>query len=151
MHTCTYILTCMCAHIMHGVFLPIKYIHEYVHVYDCTDRYVNGVRPGQYGVPRPFYFPFQPSYWLGRPHGTRMKVVSLTILYILLLCTYMYVHVHLQTCTGMYTCMYVYMYVRMCTISGQSQRHVRTCTYVHQEVCKYGSISYMFIGIVVVY
>ena len=25
--------------------------------------YVNEVKPGQYGVPKPFYFPFLPSYW----------------------------------------------------------------------------------------
>jgi hypothetical protein len=36
-------------------------------------RYVNGVKPGQFGVPKPFYFPFQPSYWLGRPLNSKMK------------------------------------------------------------------------------
>ena len=39
-------------------------------------RYVNGVKPGQYGVPRPFYFPFQPSYWLGRPLKSKKNDVS---------------------------------------------------------------------------
>jgi hypothetical protein len=38
-------------------------------------RYVNGVKPGQFGVPKPFYFPFQPSYWLGRPLNSKMKDV----------------------------------------------------------------------------
>ena len=33
-------------------------------------RYVNEVKPGRYGVPRPFYFPLQPSYWAGRPCRT---------------------------------------------------------------------------------
>ena len=42
------------------------HLHTYTLMYnDC--RYVNGVKPGQYGVPKPFYFPFLPSYWLGRP------------------------------------------------------------------------------------
>ncbi|XP_030830907.1 ATP-binding cassette transporter subfamily A isoform X1 [Strongylocentrotus purpuratus] len=27
--------------------------------------YVEGVYPGTYGIPKPFYFPFQPSYWCG--------------------------------------------------------------------------------------
>ena len=26
--------------------------------------YIEGVRPGKYGVAKPFYFPFMPSYWL---------------------------------------------------------------------------------------
>ena len=29
-------------------------------------RYIENVFPGDYGVPRPFYFPFQPSYWCGK-------------------------------------------------------------------------------------
>ena len=28
--------------------------------------YIEGVWPGRYGVAKPFYFPFQPSYWLGQ-------------------------------------------------------------------------------------
>ncbi|CAI8053623.1 ATP-binding cassette sub-family A member 3 [Geodia barretti] len=36
-------------------------------IYMLIAWYVNGVKPGQYGVPKPFYFPFLPSYWLGRP------------------------------------------------------------------------------------
>ena len=28
-------------------------------------RYVNGVKPGPYGIRQPFYFPFLPSYWIG--------------------------------------------------------------------------------------
>ena len=28
--------------------------------------YIEGVWPGRYGVAKPFYFPFMPSYWLGQ-------------------------------------------------------------------------------------
>ena len=28
--------------------------------------YIEGVYPGKYGVAKPFYFPFMPSYWLGQ-------------------------------------------------------------------------------------
>ncbi|CAI7992152.1 ATP-binding cassette sub-family A member 2 [Geodia barretti] len=44
-------------------------------VYMLIAWYVNGVKPGQYGVPKPIYFPFQPSYWLGRPLTSKTKKV----------------------------------------------------------------------------
>ena len=28
-------------------------------------RYVEAVFPGEYGIPKPFYFPCLPSYWCG--------------------------------------------------------------------------------------
>ena len=28
-------------------------------------RYVEAVFPGEYGIPKPFYFPCMPSYWCG--------------------------------------------------------------------------------------
>eukprot|EP00047_Mylnosiga_fluctuans_P017548 m.62444 g.62444 ORF g.62444 m.62444 type:complete len:913 (+) comp7137_c2_seq4:3-2741(+) len=31
--------------------------------YSLLTWYIEGVFPGDYGVPRPWYFPFQPSYW----------------------------------------------------------------------------------------
>jgi len=34
---------------------------------------VNEVKPGQYGVPKPFYFPFLPSYWCSIPRGLIKK------------------------------------------------------------------------------
>ena len=37
----------------------------------CSFRYVENVFPGDYGIPRPFYFPFQPSYWCGTRTGNR--------------------------------------------------------------------------------
>lgn len=30
-------------------------------------RYIDAVFPGEYGIPKPFYFFLVPSYWLGRP------------------------------------------------------------------------------------
>ncbi|XP_031561453.1 ATP-binding cassette sub-family A member 3-like [Actinia tenebrosa] len=30
--------------------------------------YIEGVFPGKYGIPKPFYFPFQKSYWCGFSH-----------------------------------------------------------------------------------
>ena len=32
--------------------------------------------PGDYGIPRPFYFPFQPSYWCGKRTGNRTSSVE---------------------------------------------------------------------------
>ena len=34
--------------------------------------YLEAVFPGKYGVAKPFYFIFQPSYWLGVHHSTRV-------------------------------------------------------------------------------
>ena len=31
-----------------------------------TCRYIDAVKPGKYGTPRPFYFPLLPSYWYGK-------------------------------------------------------------------------------------
>ncbi|XP_076468682.1 phospholipid-transporting ATPase ABCA3-like [Babylonia areolata] len=36
--------------------------------------YLDNVRPGTYGVPRPWYFPFQPSYWCGGGRQRRMSL-----------------------------------------------------------------------------
>eukprot|EP00048_Salpingoeca_helianthica_P013325 m.199375 g.199375 ORF g.199375 m.199375 type:complete len:1762 (-) comp15490_c4_seq21:19-5304(-) len=33
--------------------------------YGLLTWYIEAVFPGEYGVPRPWYFPFQPSYWCG--------------------------------------------------------------------------------------
>ena len=30
-------------------------------------RYIEAVFPGEFGVPKPFYFPFTSSYWCGTP------------------------------------------------------------------------------------
>jgi ABC-type multidrug transport system fused ATPase/permease subunit len=34
-------------------------------IYMLLAWYIEGVKPGEYGVPRRFYFPIQPSYWFG--------------------------------------------------------------------------------------
>jgi len=39
-------------------------------------RYINGVKPGEYGVPKPLYFPCLPSYWTGNPKRSALKEVS---------------------------------------------------------------------------
>jgi len=46
-------------------------------------RYINGVKPGEYGTPEPFYFPILPSYWTGKPRGSKIKDVSIVIYHIL--------------------------------------------------------------------
>ena len=57
----TQIFLLMCVH-------ACAYMH--VHVHGCKSVYVHGdelwtyfYRAGQYGIGRPFYFLFQPSYW----------------------------------------------------------------------------------------
>ena len=42
-------------------------------------RYINGVKPGTYGVPKPFYFPCLPSYWTGRPRRSKINEVTAQI------------------------------------------------------------------------
>ena len=46
------------------------------HMHACMCRYVNGVKPGEYGVPKPFYFPLLPSYWCEGLRYSRVKAVS---------------------------------------------------------------------------
>ena len=41
-------------------------------------RYVNAVKPGQYGVPKPFYFPFLPSYWYEGATCSKVQPVRFT-------------------------------------------------------------------------
>lgn len=33
--------------------------------------YLEAVFPGKYGVAKPWYFPFQPSFWLGQSYACR--------------------------------------------------------------------------------
>lgn len=42
-------------------------------LYLAVAWYVNAVKPGQYGVPQPFYFPFLPSYWCESVRCSSMK------------------------------------------------------------------------------
>ena len=41
-----------------------------------SPRYKEAVFPGKYGVPKPFYFLFQPSYWLGRPIRNKVNAAG---------------------------------------------------------------------------
>lgn len=34
-------------------------------LYGIMTWYIEAVFPGQYGIPRPWYFPFTKSYWFG--------------------------------------------------------------------------------------
>ncbi|KAK3732015.1 hypothetical protein QZH41_016886 [Actinostola sp. cb2023] len=38
----------------------------------CT-WYIEGIFPGKFGIPKPFYFPFQKSYWCGFSHDDIIK------------------------------------------------------------------------------
>ncbi|XP_033642721.1 ATP-binding cassette sub-family A member 2-like isoform X2 [Asterias rubens] len=38
-------------------------------IYCLLAWYIEGVHPGSYGLPRPWYFPLQHSYWFGHRHG----------------------------------------------------------------------------------
>jgi hypothetical protein len=38
-------------------------------LYAILAWYIEAVHPGSYGLPRPWYFPFQASYWFG--HNTK--------------------------------------------------------------------------------
>ncbi|KAM6396101.1 phospholipid-transporting ATPase ABCA7 [Rhynochetos jubatus] len=40
-------------------------------LYGLATWYLEGVFPGQYGIPRPWNFPFLKSYWLGEPSSAR--------------------------------------------------------------------------------
>uniref|UniRef100_A0A4W4EA14 P-type phospholipid transporter n=1 Tax=Electrophorus electricus TaxID=8005 RepID=A0A4W4EA14_ELEEL len=39
-------------------------------IYWTLTWYIENVFPGQYGIPRPWYFPFTSSYWCGTPSGS---------------------------------------------------------------------------------
>uniref|UniRef100_A0A7N8XZJ3 P-type phospholipid transporter n=1 Tax=Mastacembelus armatus TaxID=205130 RepID=A0A7N8XZJ3_9TELE len=39
-------------------------------LYGVLTWYIEAVFPGQYGIPRPWYFPFTKSYWFGEKDGT---------------------------------------------------------------------------------
>ncbi|XP_052680751.1 phospholipid-transporting ATPase ABCA3-like [Crassostrea angulata] len=42
-------------------------------IYFLLTWYIDGVRPGEYGVPQPFYFPFTKTYWCG---GEKIQKMS---------------------------------------------------------------------------
>ena len=51
---------------------PVLLLHVCLYNYTiCIYRYINGVKPGKYGVRKPFYFPCLPSYWIGKRPKTK--------------------------------------------------------------------------------
>ncbi|XP_033006988.1 retinal-specific phospholipid-transporting ATPase ABCA4 [Lacerta agilis] len=45
-------------------------------IYGLLAWYLDNVFPGDYGIPRPWYFPFQQSYWLGSGHPKAEKTTT---------------------------------------------------------------------------
>ncbi|XP_067375140.1 phospholipid-transporting ATPase ABCA1-like isoform X2 [Channa argus] len=43
-------------------------------LYGVLTWYIEAVFPGQYGIPRPWYFPFTKSYWFGEPEGPSRNI-----------------------------------------------------------------------------
>ena len=43
-------------------------------LYFLATWYIEGIAPGRYGVAKPFYFPFMPSYWFGQKGRDWFKV-----------------------------------------------------------------------------
>ncbi|XP_055368383.1 phospholipid-transporting ATPase ABCA1b isoform X2 [Betta splendens] len=43
-------------------------------LYGVLTWYLEAVFPGQYGIPRPWYFPFSRSYWFGEEEGKSSKI-----------------------------------------------------------------------------
>lgn len=41
-------------------------------LYFVVTWYIEGVYPGRYGVAKPLYFPFTPSYWCGKKYSGAM-------------------------------------------------------------------------------
>ncbi|XP_047441411.1 phospholipid-transporting ATPase ABCA1-like [Mugil cephalus] len=50
----------------------IMYLDSFL--YGVLTWYIEAVFPGQYGIPRPWYFPFTKSYWFGEKDGKSNKV-----------------------------------------------------------------------------
>ena len=45
-------------------------------IYMLLTCYIEGIAPGEYGIPKPFYFPFQPSYWCGESKQCRKPLLK---------------------------------------------------------------------------
>ena len=50
-------------------------------LYFLVAWYIEGVAPGRYGVAKPFYFPFLPSYWFGQvtPKNIEFEMAALDV------------------------------------------------------------------------
>ena len=77
-------------------------------------RYVNGVKPGRYGVPKPFYFPLLPSYWMGRPRRSKNTEVCTCTVHYVYNCRYTYMFVCVHFCVRACMCTYVYACMIAC-------------------------------------
>ena len=75
-------------------------------------RYVDAVKPGRYGVPKPFYFPFLPSYWTGKTRNVCVVIMYSVYIHVYSLYMCMYIHC-LYMCMYIH-CLYMCMYIRMC-------------------------------------
>lgn len=42
-------------------------------IYMLLTWYIENIAPGEFGIARPLYFPFQPSYWLGESYKKKFK------------------------------------------------------------------------------
>lgn len=45
-------------------------------IYGLMTWYIEAVFPGQYGIPRPWYFPFTKSYWFGEGEQNQAPTVQ---------------------------------------------------------------------------
>ncbi|XP_075994449.1 phospholipid-transporting ATPase ABCA1b isoform X2 [Genypterus blacodes] len=52
--------------------IVIMYFDSFL--YGVLTWYIEAVFPGQYGIPRPWYFPFSKSYWLGEKESNKTKI-----------------------------------------------------------------------------
>uniref|UniRef100_A0A671TWL4 P-type phospholipid transporter n=1 Tax=Sparus aurata TaxID=8175 RepID=A0A671TWL4_SPAAU len=57
--------------------IAMMYLDSFV--YGVLTWYIEAVFPGQYGIPRPWYFPFTKSYWLGETDTKSKNKVPLSL------------------------------------------------------------------------
>ncbi|CAG0897014.1 unnamed protein product, partial [Cyprideis torosa] len=60
-----------------GTFMIILVLNTFFYL--TATWYLEGVMPGQYGVPLPWYFPFTRWYWCGGSEGERARKLSATV------------------------------------------------------------------------
>lgn len=60
-------------------------------------RYVDAVKPGRYGIPKPLYFPLLPSYWTGKARKVYIYAEGNTVCIMFVLPMYT---VYLQSSAG---------------------------------------------------
>ena len=86
-------------------------------------RYVDAVKPGRYGVPKPFYFPFLPSYWTGKTRNVCVVIMYSVYIHVYSLYMCMYIHC-LYMCMYIH-CLYMHVYVyTLCTYRSHMSIHV---------------------------